>query len=83
METCSNDPTDPIRQRKELEMSERKVYFSKTFNPSFDEEDSNYMTFFLIPNKWWSIKDWKFAMSFRAKALSHITSWMNLRLEKP
>lgn len=41
-----------------------KVYFSKKsiedciWNP-------DYLTFLFIPNKWWSIKQWKLAMDLR------------------
>ena len=47
-----------------------KVYFSKVFDPNKWEEP-DYMTLFLIPNKWWSVKAWKFAWSVRAEMLRH------------
>ena len=49
---------------------EGKVYFSKTFDPSdWSTNDSDFMTFFLVPRKWWSIKAWKFANSLRSSML--------------
>jgi hypothetical protein len=51
-----------------------KVYFSKAFDPTnWNDEDTDYMTFFLVPRKWWSIKAWKFANSLRSHMLSKLT----------
>ena len=31
--------------------------------------DGDYMTMILIPRRWWSIKDWKFAWEVRANMM--------------
>ena len=47
-----------------------KVYFSKILDlEDWSSNDCSYMTLFFIPNRWWSIKDWKFALSMRARML--------------
>lgn len=45
-----------------------KVYFSKKLDPN-SWNNSDCMTFFLVPNKWWSFKAWKFANSIRSEML--------------
>ena len=49
---------------------EDKVYWSTEAKDTW--EDSDYMTFFLVHRKWWSLKAWKFAMEFRSELLFRI-----------
>jgi hypothetical protein len=54
--------------------SNQKVYFSKALDPTnWNDNDSDYMTFFLVPRKWWSIEAWKLANSLRFRMLSKLT----------
>lgn len=46
-----------------------KIYWSNTPSEKWDDE-GDFLTFFLIPNKWGSIKAWKFAFSMRAEMLN-------------
>lgn len=56
-------------------MSQDKVYFSKLLDPEdWGNDDSGFMTFFLVPNKWWSPKAWKFANSMRAEMLKKLAA---------
>jgi len=40
-----------------------KVYWSGTITDDWNQ-DHDVMTFFYIPNKWWSWKAWKLARDF-------------------
>ncbi len=53
-----------------------KLYWSEAW-ASESWNESQWMTFFLIPNKWWSISEWKLAFEFRAEALKKIMAVMN------
>lgn len=48
---------------------EQKVYFSKVWDPEDWKDEPQYMTLFLIPNRWWSWEAWKLAWSIRAEML--------------
>lgn len=45
-----------------------KVYWNTDIDPD-KWNDFGFMTFVLIPNKWWSISEWKLANSLRAEML--------------
>ena len=51
-------------------MIDQKVYFSKLFDPTDWSYADDFLTFYLIPNKWWSIRAWKFANSMRSRILN-------------
>lgn len=56
-------------------MSEDKVYFSKSISPDdWSNDDSGFMTFLLVPNKWWSPKAWKFSNSMRTEMLKKLAT---------
>lgn len=64
--------SDPIKIYDGRAWSEsapsQKVYWSVPANHE-TWNDSDCITFFLIPRRWWSIKSWKFANSVRAEML--------------
>ncbi len=54
-------------------MSHSKVYWSQSSDwDSWEQNDFDWMVFVLIPRKWWSLKAWKFANSFRAHLLKKL-----------
>lgn len=65
IEILSNPTTE-----REGGMSNQKVYFSKLFDPNDWSSADDFLTFYLIPNKWWSIRSWKFANSMRSRILN-------------
>lgn len=48
---------------------EDKVYWSEQPDPKKWFGSGDYLTFFLVPRRWWSIKEWKLANSLRAEML--------------
>jgi len=46
-----------------------RLFWSNNQDPkSWSSKDHNVMHFFYIPEKWWSIKHWVLAISFRGEA---------------
>jgi len=54
------------------EVSDQKVYFSQIVDPTDWSFADDFLTFYLIPNKWWSIRAWKFANSMRSRILNKL-----------
>ena len=50
-----------------------KLYFSHCFDPEHWKDDGcGILNVLLIPKRWWSIKEWKFALSLRSRFLEHM-----------
>jgi hypothetical protein len=56
-------------------MEDQKFYWSSENNLENWTDDTDFMTFVLIPRKWWSIKAWKLANSMRAEFLKRAMRW--------
>lgn len=64
-------------------MSER-VFFSKALDPEdWGGKDYGCLTILLIPTKWWSLKEWKLALSLRAEMLKRLMMAYNLTSPTP
>lgn len=56
-------------------MGEEKIYWSNVPDPTnWGDDSADYMTFVLVPSKWWSIKAWKLANEFRVELLRRLCS---------
>lgn len=55
-----------------------KVYFSHCFDPNhWKSDECGVLTVFLVPKHWWSIGEWKFALSLRTRFLEHMAKMLN------
>ena len=48
-----------------------KIYWSER-EEGWIDDTADWMTFVLIPRKWWSIKAWRFANDYRSHLLKHL-----------
>lgn len=57
-----------------------KLYFSKALDlSSWKDKDTDYMTLFLVPRRWWSIKDWRFANDLIHVANQRLAETLNTK----
>ena len=55
-----------------------KVYWSKVFDPTdWNCRDFGVLTVWIVPKRWWSVKEWKFAYSLRAKFIERLMFNLN------